>query len=789
MVTKNNFKTAVSYGVILLYIIGAFALTNFLLSPSVWGYITFTGQYFNETGDLQKNVDINVSICLYENSSTGGTCIKQNYTEMNTSETGWWLVSLTDISNINWKWESSYYAGISINGTTYPERINLTKVPFAMLSNNSLYLNGQPASYYLDDTDTDTYNTTNEMSAAVNSTGTLWANYSLYSSWANLQGVPSTISNNYTNKSYYLGEYPESVFLREGEILTNDINTSHLYGMNYNAEIENFVWIESLIPILNDTYGLGNTSNMFYNIFSHNGFFDYLYNSAGGAVPINTGSFSPSSDDLRDLGSNTLRYRELYLSDILSLNGTAYIKNLTITDLPNCDTLDTDANGKVICGLDSGAGAGAGEPHWIDGGAYLYPNTSYADNVAIVKGYLNSTDWSNASSALNSTGILWANYSLYSNYNNLINIPSRFAGNYTNQSFYLGNYDASRFVLRDTWTTHDSYPTACSAGSAVTGLGDTLACSAFQTGSEQSNTTEEVQDAAGSLLGGTETLITVTYDDANNDIDFVVNNDLHSYSWASVVDADITDTLTCSNMEGTDWGTLTNGYYCTYDSVGTEVDCSTQYPVASSDSTWTLHNSYPAACSAGSAITALGDTSTCTAFSQLGTSVDDTEMTAEDFGGFTCTAGEDGCSVDSDGTWTLHNSYPVACGTGLFATTIGDTLTCSAPTYNTTEEMQDAAGAMATNGNGVDFAYSDAANTLTPSFDCSDVTDTAGDHLGCSTEDLMVDDDFLLNTGDTSTGNLTFSDHKGLAWSTAGIVYSNTTCTIIKGSTSTLAVC
>jgi hypothetical protein len=62
------------------------------------------------------------------------------------------------------------------------------------------------------------------------------------------------------------------------------------------------------------------------------------------------------------------------------------------------------------------------------------------------------------------------------------------------------------------------------------------------------NTTEEVQDAAGALNGGTETLITVTYDDVNNDIDYVVNNDLHSYSWTNVVDSDITNTLTCSDL-------------------------------------------------------------------------------------------------------------------------------------------------------------------------------------------------------------------------------------------------
>jgi hypothetical protein len=71
---------------------------------------------------------------------------------------------------------------------------------------------------------------------------------------------------------------------------------------------------------------------------------------------------------------------------------------------------------------------------------------------------------------------------------------------------------------------------------------------AWVCGTDLFNTTEEMQDAAGALLGGTETLITVTYDDANGDIDFVVNNDLHSYSWTNVVDADITNTLTASNL-------------------------------------------------------------------------------------------------------------------------------------------------------------------------------------------------------------------------------------------------
>ena len=44
-------------------------------------------------------------------------------------------------------------------------------------------------------------------------------------------------------------------------------------------------------------------------------------------------------------------------------------------------------------------------------------------------------------------------------------------------------------------------------------------------------TTEEVQDIVGAFLttGGTKTLITLTYDDVNNDMDFVVNDDLSLY--------------------------------------------------------------------------------------------------------------------------------------------------------------------------------------------------------------------------------------------------------------------
>ena len=48
-------------------------------------------------------------------------------------------------------------------------------------------------------------------------------------------------------------------------------------------------------------------------------------------------------------------------------------------------------------------------------------------------------------------------------------------------------------------------------------------------------TNEEVMDIAGPLVatGGTKTLITVTYDDAHNNMDFVVDNDLSNYDNSS----------------------------------------------------------------------------------------------------------------------------------------------------------------------------------------------------------------------------------------------------------------
>ena len=60
-------------------------------------------------------------------------------------------------------------------------------------------------------------------------------------------------------------------------------------------------------------------------------------------------------------------------------------------------------------------------------------------------------------------------------------------------------------------------------------------------------TEEQVEDFVGGMLGGTETLISVDYQDATNDIDFVVNDDLSLYDNAT--SGFITTTLTQEEVE------------------------------------------------------------------------------------------------------------------------------------------------------------------------------------------------------------------------------------------------
>ena len=96
-------------------------------------------------------------------------------------------------------------------------------------------------------------------------------------------------------------------------------------------------------------------------------------------------------------------------------------------------------------------------------------------------------------------------------------------------------------------------------------------------------TEEEIQDLAWTnVLGGTQTLITVIYQDSTNDVDFVVDNDLANYSNtnSAFITAASTDTLTnktfdangtgnsLSNVDVADLANGTDGELITWDASG-----------------------------------------------------------------------------------------------------------------------------------------------------------------------------------------------------------------------------
>jgi hypothetical protein len=83
-------------------------------------------------------------------------------------------------------------------------------------------------------------------------------------------------------------------------------------------------------------------------------------------------------------------------------------------------------------------------------------------------------------------------------------------------------------------------------------------------------------------------------------------------------------------------------------------------PVASSDAAWTAHNSYPAACSAGTYVTTVGDTLTCTTPAKGFTSCTTYTGSSGNPSSVTCSSGNmtgGGCSVSSS-VYTLYQSYP-----------------------------------------------------------------------------------------------------------------------------------
>lgn len=207
-------------------------------------------------------------------------------------------------------------------------------------------------------------------------------------------------------------------------------------------------------------------------------------------------------------------------------------------------------------------------------------------------------------------------------------------------------YAAGIYQNRTSWSTHDDYPTACSSGQYVRGLGDTLTCSA-----DLWNTSAELNTF----------LVLYKYYNFSYEIGWANLTAYPTACSSGQFIRGVGDTLTCASDL---WNTTAelNSFLVLY-----------RYFNFSSEIGWNNLTTYPSGCSAGNAITTLSDTPTCSPF-QTGSEL---YNTTSDFNNYLSTWKYFNFSYEIG--WANLTTYPAACSAGQFVTAVGDTLTCDTP--------------------------------------------------------------------------------------------------------------
>lgn len=145
----------------------------------------------------------------------------------------------------------------------------------------------------------------------------------------------------------------------------------------------------------------------------------------------------------------------------------------------------------------------------------------------------------------------------------------------------------------------------------------------------------------------------------------------------------------------------------------------------------------------GVTVSISGDT--LTIGSLLNTTIDDTEMTSEDFGDWTCDGSEDGCTLNTDSVADNEIDYSAVTCTDLTMTDCGNITSSSTVNFSSATITVPTASS--------DDNDTSAASTA---FVQQEINGAGGTDLTCSGGQCNVDDAFIQNdTSDTMTGTLT----------------------------------
>lgn len=167
---------------------------------------------------------------------------------------------------------------------------------------------------------------------------------------------------------------------------------------------------------------------------------------------------------------------------------------LRVPSLTNCDTIDTDGSGIFVCGTDNGGAGGGGGTTTVD----IDGVDQGAANVLDFDG----TDFSITESPAGDFDIA-------------------IASGITRDSELSSYLTIANWLSTTTHALISSLPSLSITESQISDLTHTT---------DTTLSEEQVEDFVGGMLGGTETRISVTYQDATNDIDFVVDGNLSSYT-------------------------------------------------------------------------------------------------------------------------------------------------------------------------------------------------------------------------------------------------------------------
>jgi hypothetical protein len=180
-----------------------------------------------------------------------------------------------------------------------------------------------------------------------------------------------------------------------------------------------------------------------------------------------------------------------------------------------------------------------------------------------------------------------------------------------------------------TWTLHNNYPVNCPGGQYVSAIGDTLTCSTPTGSISGAGTNNYITKWTGaSSLGNS-----VIYDNGTNVGIGTVNPGIYKLNVSG--DIYISGSSTATGMVSAVGGN-SNQWNAAFAHIAADADTNASNEIqtlgtsgntitltgggsvtapyaaaAGSDSTWTLHNSYPAACPGGQYVTAIGDTLIC----------------------------------------------------------------------------------------------------------------------------------------------------------------------------------